>query len=379
LQGCRIHKHSILRIFGTIDGIEFAEKAISPNVRISMISPILSMTDAGLYCSAGDFHIDPWNGVPRAVITHAHGDHLRWGSQHYLVSKAGENVSRVRLAPEASIQSVEYGETLSMNRAKVSFYPAGHVLGSAQIRIEVSGEIWVVSGDYKTGGGDPTCLPFEPVTCHGFVTESTFGLPIYHWKPSAELYADINTWWRSNATAGKASVVFAYSLGKAQRVLAGLDAGIGPIYTHGAVERLTQAYRESGVSLPPTEYAGVAEPKAKKKQYAGAMVLAPPSADGSPWLKKFAPLSEGVASGWMAIRGTRRRKSVDRGFVMSDHADWNGLHWAIKETGAEKVWVTHGYTAVMVRHLREQGLDAEVLYTRFEGEGGSEAAMEAPT
>jgi putative mRNA 3-end processing factor len=334
----------------------------------SLMPPsILTMTDAGLYCPAGDFHIDPWQGVPRALITHAHGDHLRWGSQNYLVSKAGENVTRVRLGNDASIQSIDYGESLLMNRAKVSFHPAGHVLGSAQIRVEVDGKVWVVSGDYKTGPGDPTCTPFEPVKCHGFVTESTFGLPIYRWKPSTELYSEINDWWRSNVVAGKASVIFAYSLGKAQRVLAGLDPGIGPIYTHGAVERLTQAYRESGVSLPPTEYAGVAEPKAKKKQYA----------DGSTWLKKFAPLSEGVASGWMMIRGTRRRKSVDRGFVMSDHADWNGLHWAIRETGAETVWVTHGYTAVMVRHLRELGLQAEVLSTRYEGEGGSDAETAA--
>ena len=337
-----------------------------------MPPPCLTMTDDGLYCPAGGFHIDPWRGVPRAVITHAHGDHLRGGSQHYLVSEAGENVSRARLAPETSIQTVGYGEPLTINRAKVSFHPAGHVLGSAQIRIEVEGEVWVVSGDYKTAGGDPTCAPFEPVKCHGFVTESTFGLPIYRWPRSSELYDNINAWWRANADAGKASVIFAYALGKAQRVLAGLDPAIGPIFTHGAVERLTQAYRDSGVTLPATEYAGVADPKADKKQYAGAMIIAPPSADGSPWLRKFAPVSEGVASGWMAIRGTRRRKSVDRGFVMSDHADWNGLLWAIRETGAERVWVTHGYTAVMVRYLREQGLDAEVLNTRFEGEGGSD-------
>jgi len=339
--------------------------------------PVLTLTEAGLYCPAGDFHIDPWRGVPRAVITHAHGDHLRWGSKSYLVSKAGERVTRVRLSPEDSIQTVEYGETLSMNQAKVSLHPAGHILGSAQIRIEVDGEVWVVSGDYKTASGDTTCAAFEPVKCHGFVTESTFGLPIYRWVSSAELYADINAWWSSNAEAGKTSVIFAYSLGKAQRVLAGLNASIGPIFTHGAVERLTQAYRESGVNLPPTEYAGVAELKAKKKQYAGSMVIAPPSADGSTWLRKFAPHSEGVVSGWMAIRGTRRRKSVDRGFVMSDHADWNGLLGAIRDTGAERVWVTHGYMAVLVRYLRELGLNAESLQTRFEGEAGSEAEVAA--
>jgi putative mRNA 3-end processing factor len=333
-----------------------------------MPEPILTMTDAGLYCPPGDFHIDPWHGVPRAVVTHAHGDHLRWGSEHYLVSDTGEGVSRVRLGGAASLQTLRCGETLRLNRAEVSFHPAGHILGSVQVRIEVGGEVWVVSGDYKTGGGDPTCPPFEPVRCHGFVTESTFGLPIYQWNAPAQIHAEINDWWRANAGAGKASVVFAYSLGKAQRVLAGLDPGIGPIYTHGAVERITQAYRETGVNLPPTQQAGLAGAKQPRQSYAGSIVVAPPSADGSPWLRKFAPHSEGVASGWMTIRGTRRRRSVDRGFVLSDHADWNGLNWAIRESGAETVWVTHGYTAVMVRHLRERGINAEVLKTRYEGE-----------
>jgi len=339
-----------------------------------MAAEVLTMTDAGLYCPAGDFHIDPWRPVERAVVTHAHADHLRWGSKRYLVSRAGEAVTRARLGPESVVQVAEYGHSLALNRAAVSLHPAGHVLGSAQIRVEVQGEVWVVSGDYKTRGDDPTCAPFEPVRCHGFVTESTFGLPIYQWASSPAIFAGVNDWWRANAAAGKASVIYAYSLGKAQRVLAGLDPSIGPIITHGAVERLTAAYRETGVALPATRYCGVAEANGKsKEQYAGCMIVAPPSAEGSPWVRKFSPHSSAVASGWMAIRGTRRRRAVDRGFVLSDHADWNGLQWAIREAGASRVWVTHGYTAVLVRALRERGLDAEVLATKFEGEAGSDA------
>jgi putative mRNA 3-end processing factor len=335
---------------------------------------LLELTDRGLYCPPGDFHIDPWRPVDRAVVTHAHADHLRWGSNSYLVSEPGERVTRVRLGPDATIQTAPYGQPVTINGVRVSLHPAGHILGSAQVRVEHRGEVWVVSGDYKTGGGDTTCEAFEPVRCHGFVSESTFGLPIYRWPDPDALAADINAWWRSNAAAGKCSLVYGYSLGKAQRILALLDPSVGPIYTHGAVARLTEAYRDTGVPLPPTEYAGVTDASGKrvKKQWAGAIVVAPPSAHGSPWVKKFAPASAAVCSGWMTVRGTRRRKAVDRGFPVSDHADWPGLLDAIAATGAEKVWVTHGYTAVLVRYLRDRGVDASVVQTRFEGEGGGE-------
>ena len=331
---------------------------------------LLELTDRGLYCPAGDFYLDPWRPVDRAVVTHAHADHLRRGCGSYLVSAAGERVTRVRLDPTAAIQTAEYGETTHVNGVAVSLHPAGHILGSAQVRVEHRGEVWVVSGDYKTGGDDPTCAPFEPVRCHGFVTESTFGLPVYRWPAADTLAADINAWWRANAAAGKCSLLYGYSLGKAQRILSLLDPSVGPIYTHGAVEKLTQAYRETGIALPPTEYAGVTDAAGKrvKKQWAGAVVVAPPSAHGSPWVRKFAPASAAVCSGWMTVRGTRRRKAVDRGFPVSDHADWPGLLAAIAATGAETVWVTHGYTAVLVRYLRDRGLDAAVVETRFEGE-----------
>lgn len=337
--------------------------------------PLLEITPAGLYCPAGHFHIDPWRPVEKAVITHAHADHLRWGSASYLVSKAGETVTRTRLGDRYPVQTAAYGERVTVNGVTVSFHPAGHLLGSAQVRVEHRGEVWVVSGDYKTAA-DPTCEPFEPVRCHLFVTESTFGLPVYRWEPPEAIFAGVNDWWRVNAAAGVCSIVYGYALGKAQRILASIDPSIGPIYTHGATEKLVRAYRDAGVKLPETRPVSEA-PGGRKRtagggQWAGALVLAPPSAHGSTWARKFAPSSAGIASGWMRIRGTRRRKAVDRGFVISDHADWPGLLSAITATGAERVWVTHGYTAVLVRYLREKGLDAEVVETRFEGETGGE-------
>jgi len=342
--------------------------------------PLLTLTEAGLYCTQGDFHVDPWKPVRRAVVTHAHADHLRWGSERYLVAKPGETVTRARLNEQAAIDTLPYGETVVHHGVAISLHPAGHVLGSAQVRIEYGGEVWVVSGDYRPGGGNPTCEAFDPVRCHTFITESTFGLPIYRWKPPGELADDLNQWWRANAAAGRVSIVYAYALGKAQRLLAMADESIGPIYTHGAVERLNGAYRAAGVRLPATTYAGSVEVKrGAKKPWEGSLIVAPPSAHGSAWAGKFAPLSSAIASGWMRIRGTRRRRSVDRGLIVSDHADWPGLQSAIEATGAERVWVTHGYVAILVRWLRERGIDASGVETRFVGEAEAEAGDEAPT
>ena len=327
-------------------------------------SDLLQLTERGLYCAAGDFYLDPWQGVDRAVITHAHADHARWGSHNYLTARTGEHVLRLRLDPAATIQTVEYGEPVTIGGVRVSLHPAGHILGSAQVRLEAHGEVWVVSGDYKLEA-DPTCTPFEPIRCHTFVTESTFGLPIYRWQKSAAVFDEVNAWWRANREAGKASILFGYALGKSQRLLAGLDPAIGPIYTHGAVERLNAAYRVTGISLPDTTYAAEAP---KGTDWSGAVILAPPSAQATPWTRKFGSSATAVASGWMQIRGVRRRKAIDRGFVLSDHADWPGLLDAIRSTGATRVWVTHGYTAILVRYLRELGLDAQVVQTLFEGE-----------
>lgn len=330
-----------------------------------MPSDLLRITDRGLYCDAGDFFIDPWLPVDRAIITHAHGDHARWGSRTYACSIESERVLRTRLGADQSISTSGWGEPLQLNGVRVSLHPAGHILGSAQIRVEYRGEVWVVSGDYKTEP-DPTCTPFEPVRCDVFVTESTFGLPIYRWTAQSETFSDIAGWWAANREAGRASVIFAYALGKAQRVLAGL-AGLaqGPFYTHGAVERLNRDYREGGVPLPPTIYAGSMP---RGHDWAGAMIVAPPSAAGSLWLRRFGAASTAFASGWMRVRGARRRRSVDRGFVVSDHVDWPSLMSAIEATGASRVLVTHGYRDPVVRALREKGLSADSLASRWEGE-----------
>lgn len=326
----------------------------------------------GLYCPAGDFYIDPWRPVHRAVLTHAHADHARPGHGHYLAASAGERILRLRLG-EVNAQWLAYGEAVTINGVRVSLHPAGHVLGSSQVRIEQGGEVWVASGDYKAEA-DPTCAPFEPIRCDTFITESTFGLPVYRWPRAADTVAGINEWWKSNAAEGRASVLFGYALGKAQRMLASVDAGIGPIFCHGAVEAMNHVYRESGIALPAT--ARVGDP-AGAGEYRRALVFAPPSAQSTPWLRRFGEYSDAFASGWMQIRGARRRRNVDRGFALSDHADWPGLLRAIADTGAKRVLVTHGYVAVLVRWLQQQGLDAAALETPY---GDEEApAPEART
>jgi putative mRNA 3-end processing factor len=319
----------------------------------------------GLYCAAGDFYIDPWRPVGRAVITHAHSDHARAGHRHYLASRDGEAVLRARLG-DISLQSVAWAEPVDVGGVRVSLHPAGHVLGAAQVRLEHRGEVWVVSGDYKLEA-DPTCLPFEPVRCHTFVTESTFGLPVYRWPSPQQVFDDVNRWWQGNAAAGRASVLFCYAFGKAQRILASVDPGIGPIACHGAIEPLNRAYREAGVALPATHRATELGRTALPR----ALVLAPPSAAGSPWMRRFGDASDAFASGWMRLRGARRRRGVDRGFVLSDHADWPGLQRAIAATGATRVFVTHGYVPVMVRWLAAQGIDAQSFETQFGGEEGA--------
>ena len=338
------------------------------------MNSLLRVNANGLYCEAGDFYVDPWCPVKSAVITHAHSDHARWGSASYLTSEAGAGVLRSRLGADAQIETLAYGQTVTVNGVAVSLHPAGHILGSSQVRVEHRGEVWVVSGDYKVEV-DRTCAAFEPVRCHTFITESTFGLPIYRWQPETQVAAEINTWWASNQEQGLSSVIFAYSLGKAQRVLAALNPELGPIYCHGAVQRLNAIYRDCGVALPDTAYASEAE---KGTDWSRACILAPPSAAGSTWLRRFSPVSTAFASGWMRIRGARRRRALDRGFVLSDHADWPGLLSAIEATGAECVMVTHGYRAPLVRWLEEHGKQARALETRFEGEQDEGTPAESP-
>lgn len=333
------------------------------------MSQLISTTSKGLWCEQGDFYIDPWQPVERAVVTHAHADHARRGAKRYLTTVDGLGVLQRRMGAEASIRTLAYGETLTLNGVAISLHPAGHLLGSAQVRVEFQGEVWVVSGDYKVEP-DTTCAPFEALPCHTFITESTFGLPIYQWPPQQQIFADIHRWWRGNQAEKRTTILYAYALGKAQRVLAGLDSSLGPILVHGSVYQLNQEYVNAGVQLPSHEYAGV---EMARKYRGQAIVVAPPSAKNNPgYLRKFGAASHGFASGWMTIRGARRRRAVDRGFILSDHADWKGLLSTIKATGAERVGVTHGYRNVLVRYLRNEGLDAWAIETEFEGEGVAE-------
>lgn len=328
-----------------------------------MAGPVLAFTEKGIYCPAGDFYIDPWRPVERALITHGHSDHARPGHAHYLATEAAQPVIRHRLG-EISIETIGFGETRSIGGASVSYHPAGHVPGSAQIRVEVGGEVWVVSGDYKTQA-DRLSEPFEPVPCHAFITECTFGLPVFRWKSETELAGEINAWWATAAEAGRPAMLGAYALGKAQRLLALLDTTIGPVLTHGAVENTNDVLRAQGLALPETVRV---TPETKAKDHPRALVLATPSALGSTWAGRFSGASKAFASGWMAVRGIRRRRAADKGFVISDHADWDGLNEAIRATGAERIFVTHGYTSQFRRWLEAEGYDAAVVETEFEGE-----------
>jgi putative mRNA 3-end processing factor len=314
----------------------------------------------GLYCPPGDFFIDPWRPVERAIITHGHADHARPGSAAYLCHQDSVAILRKRLG-DIHVQGVGYGEAIDRDGVKISLHPAGHILGSAQIRVEYRGEVWVASGDYKLEA-DGVCTAFEPVRCDAFITESTFGLPIYHWRPQVEIFTEINLWWRENAEQGRASVLLAYGLGKAQRVLSGLEPGIGPIVCHGAVEPLNEIYRQAGVELPRTF---TISDGLDKKQLSHSLVLAPPSAAQSPWIRRFGVHSDAFASGWMQVRGNRRRRGVDQGFALSDHADWPGLLQAIEATGAARVFATHGSVAPLVRYLREGGIDAQAVAAEY--------------
>ncbi len=332
---------------------------------MSSAGDLLRVTESGLYCERGDFFVDPWRRVPRAVITHAHADHARAGCDRYLCATEGKLVLRSRIGGAAPIDTLRRGESVSINGVTVSLHPAGHLLGSAQVRVAHGGETWVVTGDYKLHD-DPTCASFEVVPCDVFITESTFGLPIYRWPSPDVIAAEINAWWRANRDSGRTSVILAYALGKAQRLAAMVDPSIGPIVAHGAVMKLVEAYRASGVRLPPIDRV---PPRARRVGDGRALVIAPPSVLGSSWLNLFGESSVAMASGWMTIRGVRRRRGFDRGFAVSDHADFPGLLTAIEATGARRVLATHGFSDALARYLREtKGLDASVLPTRFAGE-----------
>jgi putative mRNA 3-end processing factor len=321
---------------------------------------LIEFTNKGLYCPPGDFYIDPWAPVDRAVITHAHSDHARWGSASYLCHTDCEPLLYLRLG-DVKVQSMEWEDSTYLHGVKVSLHPAGHMIGSSQIRVEHKGEVWVVSGDYKTED-DGLSGKFEPVRCNTFITESTFGLPIYHWKPQHEIFQNIQDWIISNREAGKTSVLLAYSLGKAQRLLQCIPAVCNDIYVHGAIWNSHLALQQAGWALPDVKRV---TPDLPKESYTGKVIIAPPGADGTPWMKRFRPHAVGVCSGWMQVRGNVRRRNADAGFALSDHADWKGLLEAIKATGAEKVFVTHGFQSVLSRYLNEYGIESAEVKTEY--------------
>jgi putative mRNA 3-end processing factor len=334
---------------------------------------MLTETQAGLWCEAGSFYIDPWQPVDRALITHAHGDHARPGSAAYLCAAPSAPLLRRRFGSEPLIESVPYGEPMTVGSARVSFHPAGHILGSSQLRIESDDGVWVVSGDYKRDA-DPTCAPFECVPCDTFITESTFGLPIYRWDSPATVIGEIVEWWDQNREAGRASVLFCYTIGKAQRILAELARVTDrTVYVHGMMLGMIDVYRQAGVAMLPVESVIDASPRSRgRKTFAGELILAPLSARGTPWMRRLGEISDAFASGLMRVRGVRRQRAFDRGFVLSDHADWPALLTTVEETGAGRVLATHGHAEAFARFLGEKGLQSGIIRTAWEGEAAGD-------
>ena len=337
---------------------------------------LLRLTPEGLYCPAAGAWIDPVRPVPRALLTHAHADHARPGSGAYWAIGSSEGILRRRLGACIQLHPVTYGQEFRLGDARISFHSAGHVLGSAQIRLEAGGESWLVSGDYKRQA-DPSCEPFEPVRADGLITEATFGLPIYRWRSGRQVVAELLDWWRG--APARPSVLFCYAFGKAQRVLAELwQLGVEEeVLLHGAVHALIEPYRQAGVELPPTRPLAELD---RGTSLAGRLVLAPPAAAAGSWMKRLAGAQSGFASGWMAVRGVRRRRGSGRGFVLSDHADWDGLLRTVRGSGARNVLVTHGQGEVLARYLREvEGIAAEPLATGRAAEADGESAEDHET
>ena len=322
---------------------------------------LITFNANGIYCERAGVYIDPLKPVDKALITHGHSDHARWGNNYYLCTTSAEPVIRYRLGNESNIESIDYGKQININGVKFSFHPAGHIIGSAQIRAEYNGEVWVASGDYKIAN-DGISEPFESVKCDHFITESTFGLPAFDWVPQEEIFEQINEWWRANAEKGKVSIMGSYALGKAQRIINLVDHSIGEILTHGAVEYTNKVLRKQGVKVKKTTKV---DNSMHYNRFKGSLIIAPPSAFRSPWIRKFKDYSSAMASGWIGNRNMGM--TTDRGFVLSDHADWKGLNTAVKETGANNIYVTHGYTEQYAKWLVDQGYDAQVVATEYHG------------
>jgi len=315
------------------------------------------LTRRGLYCPPGDFYIDPARGVKHAVITHAHGDHLCADSSRMLLAAAGVGIARKRLKDARHLDALEYGEPVNFGAVRVSLHPAGHILGSSQVRLEHEGQVWVVSGDYKRQA-DPTCAPFEPVHCDVFVSESTFGQPHFVWPHTPDVVGNIVRWWHINRERGHNSVLFCYALGKAQRVLAELLAhSTETVHVHGEIATLVQVYREAGIAMAPTQSVTAAA----AAQLEGALILATPTQARAAWLRRLGRGTRGFCSGWMLLEGESRRRGYDMGFVISDHADWPALVGTCRESGARRVLLMHGRTERLAAHLLELGIQASAL------------------
>jgi putative mRNA 3-end processing factor len=321
---------------------------------------MIKLSSKGFYCEPGNFYIDPWRPVDTALITHGHADHARSGMKKYVCHQFSVPILKSRIGSDIQIQGVQYQETLYVNGVKVSFHPAGHIIGSAQIRLEYKGRIIVFSGDYKIQD-DGLSTPFESVKCHEFVTESTFGLPIYNWLSVEAQNLQLQQWVLQNHAAGKNTVIVGYSLGKAQRIMKALD-GIAALNVHYSIHKLNEAYERVGIKLPRYQPIDLRE---NLKGLEKAVIIVPPSLLNSNVIKKIPNMVHAICSGWMQVRGARRWRSADAGFAMSDHADWNGLLTAVKETGAEKVYVTHGQTEIFSKYINELGIEAHPVKTEY--------------
>jgi putative mRNA 3-end processing factor len=332
---------------------------------------LIKFTNKGIYCKQGDFYIDPWQPVDLAVTTHGHADHVKWGNKAYLCHDLTRPILNQRLGADLKIETLPYNKQIDINGVKLSLFPAGHVIGSSQIRLEYKGEVCVVSGDYKVEY-DGISTEFEPVKCHTFVSESTFGLPIYKWQPQDVIFSQIKEWISGNHDKNKTSVLVAYSLGKAQRLIKGLE-GYGDIYVHNSIANLNEGFVKAGVNLPDTIRITA---DTKKDDLQKGIVIVPPALAEGRWIKNLTNGATGVCSGWMQVRASRRWRSADAGFALSDHADWPGLLSAIEATQAEKVYVTHGFTSTFSKYLNEIGIESEEVKTQYGNEEDDEKIEE---
>ena len=329
------------------------------------MSQLIDFTSSGLYCPVADVYIDPWKPVDRAIITHSHADHARIGNRSYLTHRDTVPMLKHTLGEYISVQAVEYGEVISINGVNISLHPAGHIIGSAQVRLEYKGEVWVVTGDFKMEN-DGMSQPFEPVKCDVLVMESTFGLPLFQWKQQQDVFDEINQWWLGNIAAGKTSILIGYSLGKAQRLIYHLNKEQGPIFVHSSIEVVNQVLRRNGFDIPIVQKLDVASPGT---DYSHSLILAPPTLLSTPFVNHLEPFSAAMVSGWMSLRESRRNNLIDRGFVLSDHADWNQLKTAVTESGAQRIFITNaGYSSSFYRWLRDSGYDITEVPTKYVGE-----------